>query len=126
MQRSGRGIGVGGGGAGAGKERVENQGGQSLGKGGARSGRSRKRGGRGTGEEGGQVIRRGKSQGKCGWGDKRKGLGGSHGMRNARNRKTGIEIGGFPSFTPIAVVNILTKAIREKRLIWFTTRVTVQ
>lgn len=82
--------------------------------------RQRNRGG------GGQVIRRGKSQGKCGWGDKRKGLGGSHGMRNARNRKTGIEIGVFPSFTPIAVVNILTKAIREKRLIWLTTRVTVQ
>lgn len=67
------------------------------------------------------MIKRGKSQGKWGWGDKRKGLGGSHGMRNGRDRKTGKEIGGFPSFTPIAVVNILTKAIREKRLIWLST-----
>lgn len=76
--------------------------------------RQRNRGG------GGQVIR-GKSQMKWEWGDKRNGLGGSHGMRNGRNRKTGTEIGGFLSFIPIAVVNILIKAIREKRVIWLTT-----
>lgn len=47
-------------------------------------------------------------------------------MRNGRNRKTGTEIGGFLSFIHTAVVNILIKAIREKRLIWLTTLVTVQ
>lgn len=79
------GTGVGRGGAGAGKERVENQGEE-------RAWMSRKRG-RGTGRR--EAGDKREEPGEVGWGDKRKGLGGSHGMRNGRNRKMGTEIGGI-------------------------------